>query len=80
MARGEVFVLDGETRNIRVETPDGPPKESYGLTALNLTDGKPLWRHPLPAGCVAWGVSVDRQGRVIVALRDGRVLCFAPAD
>jgi outer membrane protein assembly factor BamB len=49
---------------------------SYSLNALALTDGKALWRHELPASPVAWGLAVDRSGRSIVALRDGRVLCF----
>ena len=53
--------------------------EDYGLTALDLTTGKPLWTHPLPAASVGWGLAVDRQGRILVTLRDGRVQCFEPA-
>ena len=30
----------------------------------------------LPAAPVAWGLAVDRLGRIIVTLEDGRVLCF----
>ena len=62
----------------RFETPDGPPQETYGLTALSLRDGKPLWRHALPAGPVSWGLAVDRRGGVLVALQDGGVVCFGP--
>jgi len=47
------------------------------ITALDLADGKALWTAALPAGPVTWGVAIDRDGRVIVTLRDGTVLCFA---
>jgi outer membrane protein assembly factor BamB len=50
--------------------------ETFAVTALDLRDGKPLWRHALPAGPVAWGVAINRQGHILVSLRDGRVLCF----
>lgn len=51
--------------------------EEARLVALSLTDGKLLWEHTLPAAPLRWGLAVDRSGRVIVALQDGRVLCFA---
>jgi len=35
-----------------------------------------LWERPLPAEPQRWGIAVDAAGRVTVALRDGRVLCF----
>ncbi|HUT88979.1 MAG TPA: hypothetical protein VMY37_05765 [Thermoguttaceae bacterium] len=58
--------------------PRSDPEETYGITALGIQDGKPLWKHPLPAAPVAWGLAVDRRGRVLVTLRDGRVLSFGP--
>ena len=62
----------------RFGKPEDPPTETYGIAALSLTDGKLLWRHSLPAGPVSWGLAIDREGRILVALRDGRVLCFGP--
>ncbi len=62
----------------RFETPQSDPEEAYGIAALGIQDGKPLWKHPLPAAPVAWGVAIDRSGSVLVALRDGRVLSFGP--
>ena len=47
-----------------------------GLTAFDLETGKELWTRKLPASPVDWGVAVDRSGRIIVSLRDGRVLCL----
>ena len=46
------------------------------VVTLNLEDGKVLWSQPLPSPAVTWGVAVDRDGRVIVTLEDGQVLCF----
>ncbi|MHC4717709.1 MAG: hypothetical protein ACYS5V_12120, partial [Planctomycetota bacterium] len=55
--------------------PDG--KARHALAALRLEDGRPIWRHPLPAPAVPWGVAVTRDGRVVVSLRSGAVLCLA---
>jgi len=46
------------------------------IVALNLANGQVLWSRPLPAPPVTWGVAVDRDGRVVVTLEDGQVLCF----
>jgi len=58
--------------------------KSYGGTtsagALNLQDGKQLWGHVLPCSPVPWGLAVDRDGRIIVTLKDGQVLCFGQKD
>jgi hypothetical protein len=45
--------------------PKDPQKSTAGLTALSL-EGKPA----------AWGLAMDRGGRMVVALVDGRVICF----
>jgi len=46
------------------------------IVVLNLQDGKILWSQPVPSAPVLWGLAVDRDGRIIVTLEDGRVLCF----
>ena len=43
--------------------------------ALSLETGKRLWQESLPAAPVPWGMAVDRRGRVILTLVDGRVVC-----
>ena len=50
------------------------------LLMLNLDDGSTVWTQTLPAPPVPWGLAVDRTGRVIVTLEDGRVLCFGPDE
>ncbi len=37
------------------------------------------WQRRLPAAPVRWAVAVDRAGRIVVTLKDGRLLCFGPA-
>jgi len=40
-------------------------------------DGGERWAQPLPGEPVRWGVALDGQGRVVLTLRNGRVLCLA---
>jgi hypothetical protein len=46
---------------------------------LSMEDGKALWSHPLPAAVVEWGLAIDREGRAVVTLEDGTILCFGEA-
>ena len=39
-------------------------------------DGGVLWSHSLPAAPVEWGLAIDKEGRAVVTLTDGRILCF----
>ena len=41
--------------------------------------GPQLWAMPLPAELVRWGMAIDGQGRIIVALRNGQILGFGAA-
>ena len=50
------------------------------LVAFDLEDGKELWTQPLPAPPVPWGLAVNRDGRVIVTLESGKVLCFGSSE
>jgi len=54
--------------------------ENQQIVALNLADGRVLWSQPLPGEPVTWGIAVDRDGRVIVTLEDGQVLCFGAEE
>jgi len=57
---------------------EAPPEETYGIAALDIRTGKPIWQRAIPVGPVAWGLAIDRQGRVLATLQDGRVLCLGP--
>jgi hypothetical protein len=46
----------------------------------DLQNGTVLWRQPLPAPPVPWGLCVDRRGNVIVSLETGTVLSFGPVN
>ena len=54
-------------------------QKSWHLVAQSPADGQVLWEQPLPAEPVRWGVAVDAQGRIVVVLVDGRVLCLGKA-
>jgi len=77
LAKNAVLVAGTDRR---VRKPEVPPEETYGLAALEIRSGKVLWKHSLPAGPVRWGVAIDRNGRVLVSVRDGRILSFAGTD
>lgn len=51
-------------------------QEKPEIVVLNLQDGGILWSQPVPSPPVPWGLAVDRDGRIVVTLEDGRVLCF----
>lgn len=55
----------------------GGPPVNWFLGALKLDDGATLWQTPLPAEPVTGAMTVDRDGRILLALRDGRVVCWA---
>jgi len=46
------------------------------IIAAGIADGAVMWERPLPAPPVRWGMAVDGEGRVIVSLKDGSILCF----
>lgn len=48
----------------------------WSLVARKRADDTEMWVQPLPAEPVRWGMAADAEGRVIVALRGGQVLCF----
>ena len=67
---GNVAVVTG--RN--VIRPGAAP--SYALALFDLADGKLLQEYRLPGCPVQWGIAIDREGRMIVSLRNGTVLCI----
>ena len=46
------------------------------IVTLNLKDGGVLWTEAVPSAPVLWGLAVDRNGRTVVTLEDGQILCF----
>jgi outer membrane protein assembly factor BamB len=50
------------------------------LFAVSRSDAKALWRIKLPGPAMANGLSLTRAGDVLVALKDGRVVCIGAPD
>jgi outer membrane protein assembly factor BamB len=57
--------------------PDNDPSAAF-LAAIRIREGSDAWRHPLPANAVKGGAAIDPTGRILVALENGQLLCFAP--
>jgi outer membrane protein assembly factor BamB len=67
----ETIVIAGQSD---AAEPTGSPQGH--VVALNAGDGSERWRQPLAASPVPWGLLIDRDGRVVVSLRDGRLVCW----
>ena len=54
----------------------GPPR----LEGIDIKTGEKFWKQglTLQSPPVAWGLAIDRRGRIMIALRDGQLMCFAP--
>jgi len=46
------------------------------VSALDPDTGKTIWKRELPSGALAGGLLVDRDGRVVVTLENGGMVCF----
>jgi len=46
------------------------------IVALDLQNGKVIWSKAVPSAPVPWGLAIDREGRTLVSLEDGQVLCL----
>jgi outer membrane protein assembly factor BamB len=46
------------------------------LRAVRIADGAILWEKTLPALTVKNGLTLDRQGRILVSLENGTVVCY----
>ena len=50
------------------------------VRALDINTGKRLWSQELISPPLLWGLIVDRDGRIIVTLEDGQIMCFGQSD
>jgi len=71
----DVVVQASNARLMSVQRK-GEGSPGWMLVAQNPAGGPDIWAQPLPAEPVRWGIAVDAQGRIIVTLRNGHVLCF----
>jgi len=63
------------------ESPKPRQSESrWTVCSLNRENGSVIWQHELPSAALPGGITVDRDGRVIVIMQNGSVACFGGAD
>jgi len=72
------FIVSGDTLLAAAQI-GAPDATTASLTAFNVEDGSDLWSRELPAAVVKGGTAIDHQGRIVVALENGQIVCFAPA-
>ena len=53
-------------------------EDSPFLVAIDATNGTDRWIAPLPSIPVKGGVSIGHDGRILVSMENGRLLCFKP--
>ena len=70
---GDVVLAAGQAGDL---TGDPEGRRPF-LAAFNLKDGSRIWSEELPAPAVKGGTAVDHRGRIVAALQNGDVLCFA---
>jgi outer membrane protein assembly factor BamB len=64
-------------QNAKLECVERPGAKGQGWAVVAQdSGGRELWSHALPAEPVRYGLAIDAQGRVIVALRSGALLCL----
>jgi outer membrane protein assembly factor BamB len=78
MAAGGVVIAAGSSRKSGGNVPATPlePAATSELAGFNLTDGRELWRLPLPSPAIPHGVIVNRAGGIVVALENGTLVCL----
>ncbi len=47
------------------------------VRALDINTGKRIWSQELISPPLDWGLIVDHEGRIIVTLKDGQIMCFS---
>ena len=52
----------------------------WDINAYDVQTGALIWKQALPDAAMPGGLSVDRAGRVLVVLEDGRLICFGGTE
>ena len=74
--RGAVLGNSGQGQAGEEQEAEADSQPVFRVAALDGKDGTTVWSIPLPGEPRPWGLSVDRRGRVTIALMDGRLVCL----
>ena len=69
-------VVTAKNAQLTLRQQRGLSPSGWVLAARDPQQGKDLWTEPLPGEPARWGIAVDAQGRILVTLRSGEVLCY----
>ncbi len=78
MARSQVLTENAVVFGAAITEPMGKRKKVVGwqVVAVSREDGAQLWNIPLEVEPVMDAIAVDREGRVLLPLRDGSMVCI----
>ncbi|GMV82453.1 MAG: hypothetical protein AMXMBFR7_36370 [Planctomycetota bacterium] len=77
LAQDAVLILQGVAKEISPGlSSQKTVMTSWRLAALNREDGKELWSLTVPSEPVFDGLTIDRNGRILVALANGTIVCY----
>ncbi len=48
----------------------------WEISALGADDGDVLWKHKLSSEALVGGLLIDRDGRIVAAMKEGRLACY----
>jgi outer membrane protein assembly factor BamB len=77
---GETFAMARCTNAIIFSANYSEEHRINFIEALDINNGKRLWSQPLISPPLPWGLIVDRDGRIIVTLKDGQIMCFGQRE
>lgn len=66
-----------DTRLLAAAHADPTPEKPF-LVATAIADGRDLWTQDLPSPVVKGGVALGSDGRIYVAMENGRLRCYQP--
>ena len=62
--------------DVCAEPQKGQSNQQWLLCALDREKGTTLWEEPLPSEPLLDSLLIDRHGQVIVALKNGSIVCY----
>jgi outer membrane protein assembly factor BamB len=73
---GEAVAMVRCKNTVIISTNFTRDRQRNYIEAIDISNGNRLWSEPLLSAPLPWGLIVDRDGRIIVTLEDGQIMCF----
>jgi len=77
---GEAVAMVRCKNTVIISTNFTRDRQRNYIEAIDISNGNRLWSEPLLSAPLPWGLIVDRDGRIIVTLEDGQIMCFGQSN